>query len=257
LLLILSSHHSIRRSKHCDRNLFQGFFRILLAEIEDTIRNMPPPATILQNNAENVAWFGRAFAAIENWELSKSLFLPTWHSQILGNDVPEANAALRKLTTLLHQARHALLMQIPGAGSVAVPGGMVFRYFDEIRKIIESAKRDLLFVDPYLDAEFASRYLPLVVGGVSIRLLAREKLTTLLPAVDLFDRQNGRKTELRSAPNFHDRYMLVDGTSCYQSGASFKDGAKSAPTTLTQIIDAFAAVSKTYEDLWAQAQVLR
>src|SRR5579864_2391765 len=35
LLLILSSHHNIRRSKHSDRNLFQGFFRILL-ELADT-----------------------------------------------------------------------------------------------------------------------------------------------------------------------------------------------------------------------------
>src|ERR1700682_3758672 len=32
LLLILSSHHSIRRSKHCDRNLFPRFFRILLGD---------------------------------------------------------------------------------------------------------------------------------------------------------------------------------------------------------------------------------
>src|ERR1700682_2826831 len=33
LLLILSSHHSIRRSKHCDRNLFPRFFRILLGVV--------------------------------------------------------------------------------------------------------------------------------------------------------------------------------------------------------------------------------
>jgi hypothetical protein len=32
LLLVLASHHSIRRSKHPGRNLFQAFFRILLVE---------------------------------------------------------------------------------------------------------------------------------------------------------------------------------------------------------------------------------
>jgi hypothetical protein len=36
---------------------------------------------------------------------------------------------------------------------------MVFDYFDEIRKIIELAKQDLFFIDPYLDSEFVSRYL--------------------------------------------------------------------------------------------------
>lgn len=120
-----------------------------------------------------------------------------------------------------------------------------------------SLRRDLLFVDPYLDADFVSRYLPHVAAGVAIRLLAREKLATLLPAVDAFVKQTGRKIEVRSAQGFHDRYLIVDGASCYQSGASFKDGAKSAPTTVTQIIDAFAAVAKTYEDLWKTAMVQR
>jgi hypothetical protein len=75
--------------------------------------------------------------------------------------------------------------------------------------------------------------------------------------VDLFVKQNGATIHVRSAPNLHDRYFFVDGASCYQSGASFKDGAKSAPTTLTQIVDAFTAMLKTYEDLWSNARAER
>jgi hypothetical protein len=81
------------------------------------------------------------------------------------------------------------------------------------------------------------------------------KLTTLIPAVEAFAKQTQQAIEVRSAPNFHDRYVFVDNGVCYQSGASFKDGAKTAPTTLTQITDAFAAVKKTYDDLWASAKV--
>jgi len=44
--------------------------------------------------------------------------------------------------------------------------------------------------------------------------------------------------------------MIIDGTACYQSGASFKDGARNAPTTFTQVGDAFAAVRDTYEGIW-------
>ena len=51
-----------------------------------------------------------------------------------------------------------------------------FEYFNEVRTIIEGAKVDLFFVDPYLDAEFADRYLPQVSSGVLIRLLARERV---------------------------------------------------------------------------------
>jgi hypothetical protein len=109
-------------------------------------------------------------------------------------------------------------------------------------------------VDPYLDSEFVSRYLSHVSKGATIRLLARERLATLLPAVDLFAKQSQLAIQVRSAPNFHDRYVFVDGNACYQSGASFKDGAKSAPTTLTQITDALAAMLQTYEGLWGTAK---
>jgi hypothetical protein len=229
----------------------------LLAEIEDVIRTMPPRATILQQSSENSAWFGRALSAIENWNLVKGTMASLYLSEIMRPIPQPANVGVQKLTILLHQARHDLLAQIPGAGNVAVTGGMVFDYFDGIRQIIQLAKKDLFFVDPYLDADFVSRYLPHAGAGVAIRLLAREKLATLLPAVDAFGQQAGTRVEVRSAKNFHDRYLLIDGDSCYQSGASFKDGAKSAPTTVTQIIDAFPAVAKTYEDIWSAGKIER
>ena len=153
-----------------------------------------------------------------------------YEERIHGVAASDALVALSGLVTLLQQARHDLRMQTLGPVNVAVSHGMVFDYFDEIRKIIELAKQDLLFVDPYLDAEFISRYLPQVPVGVNTRLLARES---------------------------HDRYLLVDRNACYQSGASFKDGARSAPTTLTQITDAFGAMLTTYEDLWSHSTIVR
>jgi hypothetical protein len=158
---------------------------------------------------------------------------------------------------MLHQAGHELRLITVGPLTVAVAQGGVFDYFDEVRKVIESAKIDLLFVDPYLDAEFVSRYLPHITQGVSVRLMGRERMTTLAPAVELLRQQTGLAIEVRSAIGFHDRYVFVDRQSCYQSGASFKDGAKKAPTTLTQIQDAFAGVSSTYENLWASASVYK
>ena len=59
-------------------------------------------------------------------------------------------------------------MKTIGPVNAAMGHSRIFDYFDEVRKIIEHAKQDLLFVDPYLDAEFVSRYLPHVAAGVSI-----------------------------------------------------------------------------------------
>ena len=161
----------------------------------------------------------------------------------------------RGVLVMLHRARHDLRLKTLGAMTVAVGQGNVFNYFDEVRRIIETSKIDLLFVDPYLDAEFVSRFLPNVATGVTVRLLARERLATLLPAVAQLRKQQHLSIEVRAAHGFHDRYVIVDGVECFQSGASFKDGAKTAPTTLTQIVDAFSVVRETYEQTWTQATV--
>jgi len=229
----------------------------LLGEVEDILRTMPPRATLHHPTDENFAWLGRVCAFIETWDPTKCIPLGAAMDQFHGQMVIDAHEGLRKILTLLHQARHDLRMKTIGPVNAAVGHGRVFDYFDEVRKIIEPAKQGLLFVDPYLDAEFVSRYLPHVPAGVSIRLLSRERLPMLLPAVGLYVRQSGALVNVRSAPGFHDRYVIVDRAACYQSGASFKDGAKTAPTTLTQITDAFLVVLKTYEDLWTRAKVER
>lgn len=229
----------------------------LLAETEDLLRTAPPMAEIIQNKENGIAWFGRFSAVIRAWNMALSPEVLLAQMQ-LESITPEQNQnGYRRILALLNEARHALRMETVGPLSVPVAHGQVFDYFDEVRKIIELAKEDLLFVDPYLDAEFVSRYLSHVSMGVAIRLLARERLTTLLPAVELFAKQSGHTIEVRSAPHFHDRYVFVDRNACYQSGASFKDGAKSAPTTLNQITDASAAILQTYEDKWGKATIER
>ena len=154
---------------------------------------------------------------------------------------------------LLHQADSDLRLRTSGPLSIGVPVGRVFEYFDELRKLIELARSDLLIVDPYLDAEFVSRYLPHVASGTKVRMLARERVSSLKPAVEAYKAQSGISIEVRTVGGFHDRYLFVDQQACYQSGSSFKDGAKKAPTILVQILDAFSGVQSTYEQLWQTA----
>lgn len=229
----------------------------LLAEIEDILRTMPPRPTIRHETEENFAWLGRVSAVIEQWDPPKAILLRGYLDQFHGNMAREAAEGLRKVMTLLHQARNDLRMKTLGPMNIAIGHGMVFDYFDEIRKIVEAATQEVFFIDPYLDAEFVARYLTHVQAGVAVRLLGRERLNTLLPAVEAYVQQTKGQVAVRSAPNFHDRYIFVDRAACYQSGASFKDGAKTAPTTLTQITDAFAPILQTYESLWASAKVER
>ena len=227
----------------------------LLAELEDLLRTMPPMNELGNDSPDVLSWLGRATAIISNWRPERMIFAQLHLDKIHSGMARDYDKASKGLIVILHQARADLRMKTLGPLNVAVASSMVFDYFDEIRKVIEVAKSDILFVDPYLDSDFVSRYLPHITLGVHIRLLAREKLQTLLPAAELFVAQNKAKLEIRSAPNFHDRFVFIDESDCYQSGASFKDGAKKAPTTITQITDAFAAVFQTYQEIWRDAKV--
>jgi hypothetical protein len=230
----------------------------LLAEVEDVLRTMPSRELLRSPTPENLSWSGRAVTVISRWDGVHGVSARNYVGQILGTRgsfLGGADSGYTDLMTLLHEARADLRFSTVGPVNKAIDKGLVFDYFDEIRKQIEIAKTDLLFIDRYLDAEFISQYLPHVSSGVSVRLLARDRLKTLLPAARLFAQQNNVTIAIRSATNFHDRYMIVDGKACFQSGASFKDGGRTSPTTITQITDAFPAVQTTYEDLWQGAKV--
>lgn len=230
----------------------------LLLEVQDVIRSMPGLRDFSVNGDQCVVWLGRASAVMSNWDMPRSVahFEPEVrrYSSLYANRDRVNFAPLRQsLLMLLHQAENDLRLRTSGPLTVGIGTGRVFEYFDEIRKLIEGARVDLLFVDPYIDAEFVSRYLPLVSDGTVVRMLTRERLASLKPAVAAFVAQSGRSVEVRTCGGFHDRYLFVDGQACYHSGASFKDGAKKAPTVLTQITDAVSAVTATYEQLWASA----
>ena len=226
----------------------------LLAEVEDLLRTMPPLGKIRDDDPSNSAWLGRASAVVTYWSLPRSAASEMFIRQIQASRSVDPGPPYRGLVTLLHEAQHALRLSTTGPLTVAIGASKPFQYFDEIRQLVSAARTEVFFVDIYLDAEFVSRYLSLVAQGVPIRLLAREKLPTLLPAVQLSRKEVSASIEVHSGPGFHDRYLFIDQSACYHSGASFKDGAKAAPTTLTQVADAFAAIWSTYEQIWSTAQ---
>ncbi len=227
----------------------------LLAEIEDVIRTAPPQSTLHLVESDALAWLGRAASLIRRWDSTKGILFDSEVRQLHAGRSFNPATAVAGIFTTLHEARHDLRLSAVGPLSVAVHHGAVFDYFDEVRKVMGAAQKELFFVDPYLDSEFASRYLAQVPSAIRVRLLGRKGMATLLPAVDLMRKQNGIAIEVRSSSTLHDRFLFVDGTTGFQSGASFKDGAKSAPTTFTEVTDAFQPVLAAYEALWASGSV--
>lgn len=227
-----------------------------LAEVEDLLRSMPPRSKLHHNENENFAWLGRVSAVLIAWNPMRGR-IAAGRTSLVHNAALRDNA-LNDLLTSLHEARHDLTMRTAGPSSIAIAHGRTFQYFDELRKIIETATADILFIDPYLDAEFVSRYLGNVREDVALRLLTTKNyIKTLVPAVEAYTNETPLEIQIRLSAKIHDRFVFIDRSACYQSGASFKDGARKAPTAVTQIHDAFDAMFRTYESFWDEATVVR
>jgi hypothetical protein len=223
----------------------------LLAEVEDLLRTAPAASTLNQSDLETLAWLGRAASIIRRWSPARSLGFDSDIRQLHAGRAFNPTPAVAGIFTMLNEARHDLRLSTVGPLALAVQHGAVYDYFDEVRKVITSANTELFFVDPYVDSEFVSRYLTHVHKGVRVRLLGKKGMLTLLPAVELLSQQTGLLIEVRSSPSLHDRYVFVDKKTGFQSGASFKDGAKYAPTTFAEVTDALQAILATYETLWS------
>lgn len=224
----------------------------LLAEVEDLIRSAAKGPQGCFEAFSCHDWLGHVSATFTMSGEDSSIvdsFLSAMSNRG-SSAIKDKMASYSRIIVYLHRVRRLLQRKTGTPTGVVIEPGKVFDYFDEIRKIIEQARRQILFVDPYMDAEFVSRYMPLIDPSIEVRLLTNSSADPLITAIDLFTKQFGIGVEIRTSNRLHDRFIFVDRENCYLSGSSFKDGAKRSPTVITQITDAFDAQLNCYEKIW-------
>lgn len=217
-----------------------------IAEIDELLKSCPPADTLART--DGASWRGRFSAVL-------SLIAPERKAEAMaigmGFDSSLRFTARNRALSLLHELRYAQMLSSSAPTTQVVGAGLRFDYFDEVRKLTETATTNILFVDPYLHPDFVARYLPHVQLGVQVRLLGSKGILALKASVGAFVQQTPMPIEVRQSGALHDRFVFIDGQRCYQSGASFKDGAAKSPAVISQIVDAFDAMQTTYEALWA------
>jgi hypothetical protein len=230
--------------------------RKALEELDVLLRHIPDKTYLMMGMVDPTDWLARAGAALRAAGNPTLITDFRMSSDALAScfDRWEAEPHYAKIRRSVSQAMHELRLDLTGPTNEVIGEGGVWRYFDHIRKIVEGAQQDVLFVDQYLDAEFVSRYLPHVPQSAAIRLLTgSSKLKKLVPAASMFAKENSVSLEIRSSKKPHDRFVIVDRTGCYQSGASIKDGASISPTIITEFTDARDSIIATYEQIWSEA----
>ena len=226
----------------------------LLAEVEELIRSAPTSHTQAPSRHE---WLGHASAVLKE-SLQTSSAVDSYLDDLgFGGYLTERQAtSYGRIIVSLYQARRALQWSTGTPTGVVIEQGMQFDYFDRVRKIIEQARDEILFVDPYMGPEFVSKYMRLIGSNVKVRLLTSVDANSLAIALSFLAKQSKIGAEIRLSKQLHDRFIFVDQKACYMSGASFKDGAKRSPTIIAQITDGFDALFGCYQEIWRASEKL-
>jgi hypothetical protein len=93
----------------------------------------------------------------------------------------------------------------------------------EIKKLIESAKKEIILVDGYVN-EVTLKIISSKKENVKVKILTDAKAISesMEVFIDKFNSQY-KNLEVKTSKVFHDRFLIVDNLHYYQIGASLKD----------------------------------
>ena len=210
---------------------------------------------------EHHRWLGRAHALVkEGGDIGDKVDFNTGAEQLAGM---VWETGLEKIKRVLYRVLAAAELRAPPAvrGSF-IPVGSSFDAFAAVSKILQTAKRDVLIVDPYMDETALTEFGQAVPPGVTLRLLADQKdhKPTLTPAAQKWAGQYGaaRPLAVRLAVprSLHDRVILIDQAGAWTLTQSLKDFAKRAPAEIVRADDTAALKVAAYESVWSTASVV-
>jgi hypothetical protein len=98
----------------------------------------------------------------------------------------------------------------------------------EIRSILNDAKTSILIVDPYVDTSILTLLSACASPGMKLQILSARLPKDFELEAKKWATQHGAAIEIRTTKEFHDRFILVDGTDCWHIGCSIKDAGNKA-----------------------------
>jgi hypothetical protein len=171
-----------------------------------------------------------------------------------------------KVEALLRGVRHVLAVlpdETPVAEILSREGfyfrGQSFEALLAATRIIDAATSSVDIIDGYVSTATLG-LVGKLKGTAQIRILTRKtKDSSSIAFVTIAQAYNsdGGNLEVRFSDDFHDRFIIVDGSELYHFGASLKDLAKGG-FMFSRIEErpVIEALLRTVNDAWSRASVL-
>ena len=219
------------------------------------IETMPDCSGNAQFSDDIHQWLGRADALISaNGDVVDKI---DWRGAVQRLNTAARPIALESLKQVLYRVLGAAELLAPASvQGTFIPVGDSFAAFVSISKLLQTATRDVMIADPYMDEAALTVYGCTVPDGVSLRLLADARFVkqSLQPTSTAWVHQYGdiKPLAVRIAPEgiLHDRSIFIDGTIAWVYTQSLNAIAKRSPAEIIRADDTAAMKIEHYESVW-------
>lgn len=214
-------------------------------------------------------WIARAYALVKEVGNSIDFALFTTAVNNLGATgistlaYEKRKNAAHEITAIVYRAFAVAELNAPaGVSGAFIPVGNSFDVFSALSKLLQTATKDVLIVDPYMDETALTEFGIAVPEGIALRLLSDQssQKLTLAPAAKKWVAQHGanRPLAVRLAPpmTLHDRAIFIDQTTAWTLTQSLKDFAKRSPAEIVRADDTATLKIAAYELIWNSASVV-
>ncbi len=140
-------------------------------------------------------------------------------------------------------------------GSAYAPGD-VYRFFADLKEVVNSAESGVMIVDPYFNGEAFDAYLSTAKPELNIQILADRYSKDISAYADKHKAQFGTNIQLRSSKELHDRIIFIDDEVAWIMGGSIKDAGKKATYLIPLQTQLSIAKKEIYTEIWERAKIV-
>lgn len=145
------------------------------------------------------------------------------HGEIFG----KATDSLRRVGWDVHNSE--LVVADPDLREMFFPKGSHWDAYVTLRDLFATALTELVIIDAYCDQTVFQLLAARKDRPLTVRILCWKSATAVAREAKAFAAQfSAWAIHVRQAKDFHDRFVMIDGTSCVHIGASINGAGKSA-----------------------------
>lgn len=224
--------------------------QIILSKLTNLIEHVPEQQTRPRQ------WIAEAKALVDQYDPSHVRLNIAAKVEFLDFDpVGRFESIVGYVTDTIEKIKLELELEGRTEFGTAYSAGDVYRFFADLKQIMEKTNRDIMVVDPYLDGKTFDAYFRDCPNNVMIRILTRKYVDSIKPYVSKYEEQYGTRITLKESDELHDRLILIDCAECWISGGSIKDAATTKPTYLIPITSPILEDKiRIYNEIWDRAK---